>query len=150
MVKAASRAQIPFLPVWDLEPLCAAIVIEMLVLGLDRVWHMKRILVMLMRRLAVYLIFWMMQKGRALTFFMSLYYSIEDAWEGFVCFVFSNGISKVMCIKQILYSFQHSKTLSLSYNVVPLLSINRIFFLAIVLPSTIQRGDNGVLSPNTS
>lgn len=33
--------------------------------------------------------FWMMQKGRALTFFMSLYYSIEDAWEGFVCFLFS-------------------------------------------------------------
>lgn len=70
---------------------------------------------------------------------------------GFCLFsVFSNGISKVTCIKQILYSFQHPKTLSLSYNVVPLLSINRIFFLAIVLPSTIQRGDNGVLSPNTS
>lgn len=70
---------------------------------------------------------------------------------GFCLFsVFSNGISKVTCIKQILYSFQHPKTLSLSYSVVPLLSINRIFFLAIVLPSMIQRGDNGVLSPNTS
>lgn len=86
--KSCKQSPDPIL-VWDLEPLCAAIVIEMLVLGLDRVWHMKRILVMLMRRLAVYLIFWMMQKGRALTFFMSLYYSIEDAWEGFVCFLFS-------------------------------------------------------------
>jgi len=83
LAKAAAVAGIPFFPVRDPGLSHSLVATEILVLGLDGGWHVKRMVMTFMRCLVVYLIVYVMWKGVTLTFFMSQRYSIGEAGEDF-------------------------------------------------------------------